>query len=249
MGGQRRLVLAGVVSAALVASGSVYAVAHPGSTPSLVRHESSGSAVEALRGRWVAVSLDGQDVSGWRDISGLPASLIIGADRKPNGWQVNSACGPPISGRFTLWADGSFTPTVPLPSRQHCPAFHVTRRPPDLRGALGRTAFVTVDGVSPRTLYFFGDHKQLIMSWREDAALGNLARLCRKVLDERATYGGSFTTIEQIRRQYRRDNSYPHGRISMGVPPDTVAVYCHATAAHRSRRFAITATGRIFPIK
>ncbi|MFF4397209.1 hypothetical protein [Streptomyces sp. NPDC001480] len=203
-----------------------------------------GAAVTAhdLGGRWTAVQMDGRDVTSWRDASGVPANLVIGADDAPNGWQVNRACGPLVGGSFALRPDGSFTATLPPPGFQSCPM--LSTQPPDLVDAVARTAYVVVEesaDSATRTLRFLDDRRRPVASWREDATIRSGAALCKKVLGRGATADGAFTTVERIRTRHLAGATTKSEDVLPTVPDGTVAVYCSATEAGSPTRYAVTA--------
>ncbi|MFA7758164.1 hypothetical protein V5F01_32275 [Streptomyces sp. NRRL B-2790] len=246
---RRRFAVAGVFACVVAVAGSV-AVATQTShdrsntmaTPGFGR---AALNAEVLGGRWIAVRIDGRDVSSWRDASGIPANLIIGADGVPNGWQVNRACGPLVGGTFTVRADGSFTAVLPPPRFQSCPMSHTV--PPDLLDALARTAYVDVDrpaGSAARTLRFLDGHRKLVALWREDTTTGSPAAVCKKALGDKSTSDGTFTTVERVRAKHLAATDANPEDVLPHVPGGTVAVHCSATQAGSPVRYAVTADGQ-----
>jgi len=194
-----------------------------------------------LAGRWIAVQIDGSDVSSWHDIGGMPANIVIGADSSPNDWQINRSCGPLLHGTFTLRRDGSFAASVPSPQLQSCPS--VTALPPDLLGAVARTASVALTGQgssTPRALRFLDSHRRLIALWREDSAIRSRTSACTTALGDAATSDGSFTTVDRIRDK--------HLSVPVDALPDvsggTVAIYCWTTETGTTVRYAVTTAGQ-----
>jgi hypothetical protein len=239
-------VAAGVV--AVVGTGSVAVAMQAGHDRSnTMASPSFGGAAptaESLDGRWIAVRIDGHDVSSWRDVSGNPANIIIGADGAPDRWQVNRACGPLVGGDFTLWADGSFTAALPPLRLQPCPM--LTTPTPDLLDAVARTAYVSVDQLgdsAPRTLRFLDGHRRPIALWREDFTTKSRAAVCKKALGGTATSAGTFTTVERIRAKHLAATSAKPEDVLPDVPGGTVAVYCSTTEAGSPVRYAVTADG------
>lgn len=203
---------------------------------------SAAVTAQALGGRWTAVRIDGRDVTSWRDASGNPANLVIGADGAPNGWQVNRACGPLVGGSFTLHAEGSFTATLPPPGFQSCPM--LSTQPPDLVDAVARTAHAVMEkpaGSATRTLRFLDSHRRLVAMWREDASISSGAALCKKVLGRGATSDGTFTTVERIRAKHLAGAKTKSEDVLPGVPGGTVAVHCSTTEPDSPVRYAVTA--------
>lgn len=245
---RRRLAVVGVVACVVAVAGSAAVATRAGHDRSdtLATPTFGGVAVTAqeLGGRWIAVRVDGRDVSSWRDLGGLPANIVIGADGAPNGWQVNGACGPLIHGSFTLYADGSFTATSPSGQFQPCPMLKA--QPPDLVDAVTRTAHVVVEkpaGSATRTLRFLDSHRRLVALWREDAAIGSRAAGCEKALGRGATSKGTFTTVERIRAKHLAEAETNSDDVLPDVPGGTVAVYCSVTEKGSPVRYAVTADG------
>jgi hypothetical protein len=206
---------------------------------------SAALTAEGLGGRWIAVRIDGRDVSSWRDASGIAANIIIGADGAPNGWQVNGACGPLVGGTFTLRADGSFTAAVPPRRFQSCPAY--TTPAPDLLDAVARTAYVVVDdpgGSAARTLRFLDSRKRPVALWREDTTTKSGAAECRKALGPKSASDGTFTTVERIREKRMSATNAEVGDVLPDVPGGTVAIHCSATGTGSPVRYAVTADGQ-----
>jgi hypothetical protein len=204
---------------------------------------------EQLGGRWIAVQVDGRDVSSWRDIGGLPANLVIGADRSPDEWQVNRACGPLTRGRFTLRPEGSFTATPAPPVHQSCPS--VATPTPDLVAAIERTASITVSAPNESTarmLQFLDRNKQLIALWREDAAITARTSACQRALGARATSDG-FTTVEHIRTQHMSAENQNPDDVFPDLPGGSVAIYCRATDEATSAKSAITMNGEMVRLR
>jgi hypothetical protein len=205
---------------------------------------------EQLGGRWLALSIDGNDVSSWRDVSGLPANMIIGADGSPDQWQVNRACGPLVQGDFILGQDGAFA--MPAPAQlwmQPCPMLRTAT--PDLVGAISRTAFVTVDQPSnspSRTMSFFDGNRKPVARWREDVAIKGSTSVCKKALGKDATADGTFTTIRRILRQSLPATKNP-GDVFRGVSGGDIAIYCHGSAATPSVRYAVTINGQMVELR
>ncbi|MEU7060663.1 hypothetical protein [Streptomyces sp. NPDC046197] len=246
---RRWLAVAGVCACVVAVAGSV-AVA------TQMRHDRSvttaapqvrGPALgaERLTGRWIAVQVDGRDVSSWRDVGGLPANIVIGADGSPDTWQVNRACGPLVGAGFTLHPDGSFAATLPPRRGQSCPM--LTTPTPDLLGAVARTAYVVVDepgGTSARTLRFLDSHRRLVALWREDTATRSPASVCEKGLGHGAAFAGTFTTVERVRDKRESATNQNPEEVLSGVPGGTVAIRCAVTEAGSTVRYAVTAGGQ-----
>ncbi|MFK0018347.1 hypothetical protein [Streptomyces sp. NPDC090798] len=254
---RRRLAVAGVFASVVAVAGSVavatqadHGRSNTMATPSF---RSAALTAEGLGGRWIAVRIDGSDVSSWRDVGGMPANIIIGADGAPNGWQVNRACGPLAGGSFTLKADGSFTAVLSPPQFQPCPM--LTTPPPDLLDAVARTAYVAVDepgGSAARALRFLDSHKRLIALWREDTTTASRAAVCEKALGRKSTSDGSFTTVERVRAKHLAATNAKPEDVLPDVPGGTVAVYCSTTGTGSPVRYAVTADGhkvRLRPAK
>ncbi|MFE2432519.1 hypothetical protein ACFXJ5_38095 [Streptomyces sp. NPDC059373] len=245
---RRRLAVACVFACVVAVTGSVAVATQAGhdrsntmATPSF---RGAALTAEGLGGRWIAVRIDGRDVSSWRELGGIPANIIIGADGAPNTWQVNSACGPLDGGTFTLQADGSFTAAVPPRRFQSCPMY--TTPPPDLLDAVARTAYVAVDepgDSAARTLRFLDSHKRLVALWREDTTTRSRAAVCKKALGRGSTSDGTFTTVERVRAKHLAATAKPED-VLPDVPGGTIAVYCSATEAGSPVRYAVTADGQ-----
>lgn len=242
----RRFAVAGAFACAVLAIGSIYVVTqmgHPGGSGQIAGTSTRGAAPtpEALAGRWIAVQVDGVDVSSWRDNSGLPANIIIGADRLPDTWQINRDCGPLVQGSFTLGPDGSFRAVVPTPVAVYCPAS--VSLPPDLPGVLGQTAFVdvtTATGGLPRFLRLLDRHSRPLAVWREDTAITSPTPLCQRALGMGATADGTFTTVERLRSQPRSGAGDPLSE----VPGGAVAVRCRINESGTAVTYAVTAAGQ-----
>ncbi|QIY70941.1 hypothetical protein HEP84_18840 [Streptomyces sp. RLB1-33] len=254
---RRRLAVAGVFACVVAVAGSV-AVTTQGdhgrsNTMATPRFRSAALTAEGLGGRWIAVRIDDRDVSPWRDVGGMPANIIIGADGAPNGWQVNRACGPLAGGSFTLQADGSFTAVLPPPQFQSCPM--LTTPPPGLLDAVARTAYVAVDepgDSAARTLRFLDSHHRLIALWREDTTTTSGAAVCKKALGSKSTSDGTFTTVERVRAKHLAATNAKPEDVLPDVPGGTVAVYCSTTQTGSPVRYAVTADGhkvRLSPAK
>ncbi|MEV0184697.1 hypothetical protein AB0I54_36275 [Streptomyces sp. NPDC050625] len=248
---RRRLAVAGAFACVVALAGSVAVATQAdhgrSNTMASPIFGTSSLTAESLGGRWIAVRIDGRDVSSWRDVSGIPANLIIGADGATNGWQVNSACGPQAGGSFTLGTDGSFTATLPSRQFQSCPV--LTTPAPDLLDAVARTAYVTVDepdGSAARTLRFLDSHKRVVALWREDTTIGSRASMtavCKKALGHASTSDGTFTTVEHVRAKHLAATNAKPENVLPDVPGGTVAVYCSATEKGTPGRYAVTANG------
>lgn len=246
---RRRLAVAGVFACVVAVAGSAAVATRAGhdrsNTLAAPMFGGTNLPAEDLRGRWIAVSVDGRDVSSWRDVSGLPANLVIGADGSQNGWQVNGACGPLIAGTFALREDGSFTALLPPLRFQSCP--RLSTPTPDLRDALGRTAYVTVDGPggsAARTLRFLDSHKRLVAQWREDTTIKSPDTVCKKAFGAKAVSYGLFTTVERIRAKRLAATDPDPGNVLPGVPGGTVAVNCSFREKGSLISYAVTADGR-----
>lgn len=248
---RRRITVVGAFTAVLLASVSIPGVTRMASSAGTVLASAvtdSSPAVSVLDGRWIAILLDGHDISGWRDTSGLPANIIFGADRSHGEWQLSRDCGALIRGQYALRPDGSFRPTIPIPPVVGCPLLQAVM--PDLLGALSRTEFAVTEGKDaryPRVLKFLDKDENLIMSWREDAATRSPAGLCRHVLGADAAYAGSFTTAEQIRWNVFGRVSERLSEVLPGVPDGEITVYCNAGRTRIFSRYAVTASGHIRP--
>lgn len=246
---RRRLAVAGVFACVVAVAGSAAVATRAShdrsSTLAAPTFGSAALTAQDLVGRWIAVSVDGRDVSSWRDVSGLPANLVIGADGSQNGWQVNGACGPLIAGTFALREDGSFTALLPPLRFQSCP--RLSTPTPDLRDALGRTAYVTVDepgGSAARTLRFLDSHKRLVAQWREDTTIAPPDTVCKKALGAKAVSYGMFTTVERIRAKRLAAADLKPENVLPDVPDGTVAVYCSFREKGSLVSYAVTADGR-----
>lgn len=248
---RRRLAVAGAFTFVVALAGTVAVATQAGhdkrdtmATPPFGR---AALTAEDLGGRWIAVRIGGRDISSWRDISGLPANIIIGADGEPNAWQVNSACGPLVGGEFTLRTDGSFTPVVPPRRFQSCPK--LATAPPDLPDAVARTAFVAVDVTgdsTDRTLRFMDSHKRLVALWREDTTISSRAAMtsvCNKALGRESASDGTLTTVEDVRAKHLAATNAPPEDVLRDVPGGTVAVHCSATDRGSPARYAVTVDG------
>ncbi|MEU9986067.1 hypothetical protein AB0E10_04525 [Streptomyces sp. NPDC048045] len=246
---RRQLAVAGVFACVVAVAGTAAVVTRPGhdgsGTLAAPRFGRAALNAEGLGGRWIAVRIDGRDVSSWRDIGGIPANLLIGADGTPNRWQVNRGCGPLVGGTFTVRADGSFGAVLPPAQLQSCPMAHTV--PPDLLDALGRTAHVTVDqpaGSTTRTLRFLDSRRRLVALWREDTTIGSPAAVCRKALGDGSASDGTFTTVERVRAKRLAATDAGPEDVLPGVPGGTVAVHCSVTEAGSPVGYAVTADGR-----
>ncbi|MFE0511799.1 hypothetical protein [Streptomyces sp. NPDC058964] len=247
----RRLAVAGVFACVVALAVSVAVVtraAHDtGDTAAGPVFDAAAVTPEDLRGRWIAVRVDGHDVSAWRDLSGIPANIVIGADGKPNAWQVNNPCGPMTGGGFTMGADGSFT--APHPPRRFQPCPMLRTQAPDLADAVARTAHVTVDtpgDPAARTLRFLDTRKRLVAVWREDTTTGSRASmtsLCEKALGRGYASDGTFTTVERIRAKRLAATDAGPDDILPDVPDGMVAVHCPATGTGSRVVYAVTADG------
>jgi hypothetical protein len=208
-----------------------------------------GAVVTAadLNGRWIAETIDGRDVSAWRDVSGLPANIIIGADQAANQWQVNLTCGPLIQGSFVLHADGSFKASVPAVPFQSCPS--VSEPMPDLLGAIGGTAFVEVtESGGGRSLRFLNKSRQLVALWREDPTMTSRGSVCVTALGARSTAkDGAFTTVQAVRDRHLSGEKTVDD-VFKDVPGGTVALYCVITGADGSKTYAVTSAGQVEPL-
>jgi hypothetical protein len=249
----RQLAVTGAFACVLAATASVFLVTQRGHDSSTNADRSGSLTVptaevrglvataDRLAGRWLGVTLDGRDISSWRDVGGLPASLIIGADGLPGRWQMNRTCGPLVAGSFTLQADGSFTPLLPSPRVQHCPM--ATTSTPDLVAAIARTAYITVDepsGSAPRTLRFLDSHHQLIASWSEDPLVRFKTAACKKALGQDARADETFTTVEQLRQKNETLNAASPQDAFTRLPGGMVAIYCQSIQAGIPVRYAVT---------
>ncbi|MEU6064670.1 hypothetical protein ABZ864_09250 [Streptomyces sp. NPDC047082] len=253
----RRLAGAGVFACVVALAGSVAVVTqagHDGSdTMATPGFRASALTAEGLGGRWTAVRIDGHDVSSWRDIGGMPANIIIGADGEPNAWQVNRACGPLVGRSFALHADGSFTATLPPPRFVPCPM--LTTPPPDLRDAVARTAYVAVDrpdNSSARTLRFLDSHARLVALWREDTTISSRASMtsvCSKALGPSSTSDGTFTTVEHVRAKHLAATTAKPDDVLPDVPDGTVAIHCSASEKGAPVRYAVTADGHMVKLR
>jgi hypothetical protein len=240
---QRRRVAVTVTSACaavLAVTGSVYAFRsfHQRADLTTAGPQLTAPVVTAdqLAGRWIGVDVNAHDISSWRDASGLPANIIIGADRAADTWRANRYCGPLVAGTFAVKADGSFTFEPPAPSFQSCPM--TTSVAPDLPDAIARTVQVEVDpvGSDPRTLRFLNGAGQPIASWREDMTIRSAASWCHTAVDAQAVYTGIFTTVEEVRA--KAATSFPD------VPGGAVAVYCTTVEQSATVTYAVTAGGK-----
>ncbi|MGW7404131.1 hypothetical protein ACWGI9_10385 [Streptomyces sp. NPDC054833] len=247
----RQLAVVGAFACVVALAGSVAVVTRAGhdrrDTLATPIYGNSALTAEGLGGRWTAVRIDSRDVSSWRDLGGMPANIVIGADGEPNAWKVNGACGPLVGGSFTLGTDGSFTATMPPPRFQSCPM--LTTPTPDLLDAVARTAYVTVDAPADsaaRTLRFLDSHKQVVALWREDTTISSRASMtavCRKALGHSFTADGTFTTVERVRAKYlAATNTKPESVLS-DVPGGTVAIHCSTAENGEPVRYAVTADG------
>ncbi|MFJ3307361.1 hypothetical protein ACIPSA_30550 [Streptomyces sp. NPDC086549] len=256
----RRLAVAGVFACVVAVAGSVAVATQVGhdksGTMASPVFSSSGLTAEGLGGRWIAVRIDGRDISSWRDVSGIPANIIIGTDEVPHAWQVNSACGPLVGGDFTLQADGSFKATSPPRRFQSCPM--LTTPPPDLLDAISRTASVTMDAPddsAARTLRFLDSHERLVALWREDSTISSRASMtsaCKKALGRESASDGTFTTVEHVRSKHLAATNTEAEDALPDVPGGTVAVYCSVTDKGSPVRYAVTTDGhkvRLRPAK
>ncbi|MGW2572561.1 hypothetical protein [Streptomyces sp. NPDC001537] len=246
---RRRLAVAGVCACVVAVAGSVAVATQVGHERSntMAAPGVRGPALTAdgLGGRWIAVRIDGHDVSSWRDVGGMPANIIIGADGASNGWQVNRACGPLVGGTFTLQANGGFTAELPSPRGQSCP--RLTTPTPDLVDAVSRTAYVAVDepgGSAARSLRFLDSKKRLIALWREDTTTKSPDAVCKKALGGTSTADGTFTTVERVRSKHLAATNARPEDVLPDVPGGTVAVYCSATGTGSTARYVVTADGQ-----
>ncbi|MCF3131539.1 hypothetical protein [Streptomyces olivochromogenes] len=248
---RRRLATAGAFTCVVALAGSVAVATQAGhdqrdtmATPTFGR---AALTANDLGGRWIAVRVQGRDISSWRDVSGIPANIIIGADGEANAWQVNTACGPLVGGDFTLGTDGSFTATVPPRRFQSCP--RLATPPPDLPEAMARTAYVAVDAQGDargRTLRFLDSHKRLIALWREDTAISSRAAMtsvCKKALGRESASNGTFTTVEHVRAKHLAATNAKSEDVLPDVPGGTIAVRCSATDRGSPARYAVTVDG------
>jgi hypothetical protein len=130
---------------------------------------------------------------------------------------------------------------------QSCP--RLSTPTPDLRDALGRTAYVTVDkpgGSAARTLRFLDSHKRLVAQWREDTTIKSPDTVCKKAFGAKAVSYGMFTTVERIRAKHlaTADPDPDPGNVLPDVPGGTVAVYCSFREKGSLISYAVTAGGR-----
>ncbi|MEU0049911.1 hypothetical protein [Streptomyces sp. NPDC006309] len=246
---RRRFAVAGVFACVVAVAGSVAVATRPGhdrsDTMAAPGFRAAAPTAEGLGGRWIAVRIDGRDVSSWHDASGLPANLVIGADGAPNGWQVNRPCGPLAGGSFALRADGSFTAAVPPRRFQSCPM--LTTPAPDLLDAVARTARVAVEapgGSAARTLRFLDSRGRVVALWREDTSTRSRAAVCEKALGHGATADGTFTTVEHVRAKHLAATTAEPEDVLPGVPGGTLAVHCSVTGKGSPVRYAVTARGQ-----
>ncbi|MDT5042911.1 MAG: hypothetical protein QOE51_3896 [Actinoplanes sp.] len=245
----RRLAIACAFATVVAASGSLFILPSFGQRGGLPTAGSDtpapAVAAEQLTGRWIGVDIDAHDVSSWRDASGLPANIIIGADSAPHAWKTNRNCGPLVSGTFELKPDGSFHAVVPPPSFQSCPM--TTSVTPDLPDAIARTAHVEVDdpsGSGPRILRFLDGAKQLVASWREDTTVRSATSLCHTALGDQATPAGGFTTVEEIRARAASGSGNKHAVAFPEVPAGSIAVYCRRVEQTTTVTYAVTPEGK-----
>lgn len=232
------------------AQGRALPPATPGKSTATTMPDAQRSTLPAARldGRWLATSIDGQDVSSWRDPHGLPANIIFGADDSPGRWQMQGDCGPLIQDDFALRKDGSFSEAA-LPPPASCPAERVSS--PDLGLAIARTAFVTVEQASKspfRTMLLLDRHRKVVARLREDTRIASPTPICVKALGSGATADGTFTTVERIRNDKLAATTVPD-EVLPGVSFGDVAVYCHAAGANASVRYAVTAGGQMVKLR
>jgi hypothetical protein len=239
-GRQVAVAVTGAFAAVLAVTGSVYVIRSFDQRADLTTAGPPLTApvvtADQLAGRWIGVDVDAHDISSWRDASGLPANIIIGADQAPDTWRANRSCGPLVAGTFAVKAGGSFTFDAPPPSFQSCPM--ATSVAPDLPGAIVRTVHVEVDpaGSDPRTLRFLDGAGQRIASWREDVTIRSAASWCHTALGAQAVYTGGFTTVEEARAKAAA--AFPD------VPGGAVAVYCTRVEQAATVTYAVTAEGQ-----
>jgi hypothetical protein len=240
-------VLAGVFACVVAATGSAFLVTRPVQqsrpAPPVVATQRPETALDRLSGRWYAVTVDGHDVTGWRDWTGMPGFLVVGADGVPNGWQVNRICGLVSEGSFLLGADGSFHATVPGPRNMSCPM--MTTFPPDIEGALARTAVAVVDGP---TLRLLDGHRKVVAVWRRDTTISSLASVCQKALGGGARPGGTFTTVDRIRDLGMSATGAAAEDVFPQTPGGEIAVYCES-GWPTTMRYAVTPNGQKTPLR
>jgi hypothetical protein len=216
-------------------------------TPSTRSGEPLIAAVTSLRqlsGRWIAVTIDGRDVSAWRDASGLPANLIVGADGRPATWQANLLCGPLARGTFALGHDAALHASPPAPWMQHCPRSQTA--PPDVLGVLARTVSGGVSpglATRPTRLLLFNAHGQVIADWRADPALASLPQLCSHALLAPVASAGPFTTVADVRALVSGSTPAAAPNVLPTSPDGAVAVYCWTLHGSTGRSYAVTTDG------
>lgn len=125
-GRRRRRVRVGTTLAAAAAvvllAGVVVVTAHPGRDTSPTVPAESGLVTSAgqITGRWIADSMNGQDVTAFRDDYGQPAVATFGGTGTPTSWEATGYC-LPVTGDFTVTDTGVFHAEPSADGVRNCP--------------------------------------------------------------------------------------------------------------------------------
>jgi len=232
---RRRVRVGATLGAALgvvVLAGAIVVTALPqrDTSPVVPATPTTGPVTSAaqLTGRWIADSIDGQDVTAFRDLGGNAIVATFGGTALPTSWEATGECSP-VSGDFTVTPGGQFHAVANVGVVVFCP--EVTRvQTYSLRAFTAATAaeLTAAAGTEPATLTLLdGAHRMLARFHAYDKTA---AQLCDAALGAGSVVSaGPITTAAQVRSTSggpAPGTTQPATDAFPGFPYSSAAAYC-----------------------